>query len=351
MKLKLLSTSLLSLGIVLSGCGNSESVNEGDGKSEKEKLTIFTTIYPLEDFTKKIGGDYVEVKSVYPPNVDAHSFEPSTKDMIAMANSDLFIHTGVGIDGFAEKAAKSLEKEGVAILEGGKGINLLKSTHDDEHQHEGENIETEHHNDHEGKSTEAENHDEHEGEHADTEGHEVHNDGDFDPHLWLDPTLSIELANNIKNTLVELMPEQATVFENNFNQLKTNLEELDQDFKTTINNSKTKYILVAHAAYGYWENRYGIEQIAIGGLSPTQEPSQRELQSIIEESTEHGINYIIFEQNVEPKVAKIIQEEIGATSLSLHNLETITDQNIKQKDDYFSIMRKNLETLKTALNE
>ncbi len=158
------------------------------------------------------------------------------------------------------------------------------------------------------------------------------------------------MAKNIKNSLSTLMPEHASEFESNFNQLKSELEKLDQEFKTTIASSKTKELLVSHDAYGYWEQRYGIETIAITGLSPTQEPTQKELQAILEESSEHNIHYIIFEQNVSPKVAKIIQEELGAQSLSLHNLEAITAENIKQKDDYFSIMRKNLETIKAALN-
>lgn len=60
---------------------------------------------------------------------------------------------------------------------------------------------------------------------------------------------------------------------------------------------------------------------------------------------------MIFEQNLTPKVAEIIQNEIGTKSLTLHNLEAITEENIKQGDDYFSINRKNLETIQTALNE
>jgi zinc transport system substrate-binding protein len=326
---KLLSTSVLTFSLFLAGCGNSETVKKVEDKTEKATLTVYTTIYPLEDFTKKIGGNYVDVKSIYPPNVDAHSFEPSTKDMIALANSDLFIYTGVGIDGFAEKAAESLKEESVTILEAGEGIQLLESTHSEEHQHEGE-------------STEAEGHEQ------DEDGHDH---GDFDPHVWLDPILSIELANNIKNTLSDLLPEHATEFEANFIQLKTDLEELDQEFKMTIESSKTKYLLVSHEAYGYWEERYGIEQIAIAGLSPTQEPTQKGLQNIIEESKEHQIHYVIFEQNLSPKVSEIIQDELGAKSLTLHNLEAITEENLKQKDDYFSIMRKNLQTIKTALNE
>jgi zinc transport system substrate-binding protein len=346
---KLLSTSLLTISLILAGCEQSAKVNKFEKQKENSKLTIYTTIYPLEDFTKKIGGDFVNVKSIYPPNVDAHSFEPSTKNMISLANSDLFIYTGVGIDGFAEKAAKSLKKESVTILEAGKGIELLESTHNEEHHHEDENTEAENHN-HESEGTEDQDH---QSESAEAEAHEedVHDHGDFDPHVWLDPISSINLAENIKNTLSELKPEHAKKFESNFILLKDELEKLDQEFKTTIENSKTKYLLVAHAAYGYWEVRYGIEQIAITGLSPTQEPTQKELQNIIEESSEHNIHYVIFEQSVSPKIAKIIQEELGAKSLTLHNLESITQENINQHDDYFSIMRKNLQTIKTALND
>lgn len=49
-------------------------------KENKDTLDIYTTIYPLEDFTKKIGGEYVNVKSVYPPNVEAHTYEPRLKN-------------------------------------------------------------------------------------------------------------------------------------------------------------------------------------------------------------------------------------------------------------------------------
>ncbi|MCM3691722.1 metal ABC transporter solute-binding protein, Zn/Mn family [Neobacillus niacini] len=334
---QLVSFSVLAFGLILSGCAKTGTVNK-NAEKDKETLTVYTTIYPLQDFTKKIGGEFVDVQSIYPPNVDAHTYEPSTKEMIALANSDLFIYTGAGIEGFAEKAAETLNKEDVLVLKAAEGIELMESTHSNEHhEDEDEHAESEVH---ENEHTESEAHDE-----------EEHDHGDLDPHVWLDPILSIDLANNIKNSLSELMPGHATEFEANFKQLKNELENLDQEFKTTIESSKTKNLLVSHAAYGYWEKRYGIETIAITGLSPTQEPTQKELQAIIEESTEHNIHYVIFEQNVSPKIAKIIQEEIGAKSLSLHNLEAVTEENIKQKDDYFSIMRKNLETIKKALND
>ncbi|MFC4802015.1 metal ABC transporter substrate-binding protein [Neobacillus sp. GCM10023253] len=344
---RFVSASVLLLSLIISGCGNSKTVSTNADKKDNDKLTVYTTIYPLEDFTKKIGGEFVDVKSIYPPNVDAHSYDPSTKDMVNLANSDLFIYTGVGIEGFAEKAAEALRKEDVQILKAGEGLELIDSS--DEHQHDGDNghSDSEHHEDEHGHA------EEHQAENSESSEHheDEHHHGDVDPHVWLDPILAIDLANNIKNSLSELMPEHKAEFETNFNQLKDELEKLDQEFKTTIESSKTKYLLVAHAAYGYWEKRYGIEEIAIAGLSPTQDPTQKQLQAIIQESTEHNIHYVIFEQNVSSKVAKTIQQELGARSLTLHNLESITKENMKQNDDYFSIMRKNLKTLKTALNE
>lgn len=358
MKLKrILSSSVLIFGLIVSGCSkNAGTVSKADEKKTKENLTIYTTIYPLADFTKKIGGEFVKVSSIYPPNVDAHSYEPTTKDMVKLADSDLFIYTGVGIEGFAEKASELLKKEKVAVVKAGEGINLIASNHSHEHDHEDDKVnmdehatseEQDHEHDHDGPDHQGE-----ENNHEETDGtDDGHNHGDLDPHVWLDPILAIDLAKNIKTKLSELMPEHKTEFETNFNQLKSDLEKLDQEFKSTIDGSKTKHLLVSHAAYGYWENRYGIKQIAISGLSPTQEPTQKQLQTIIEESAAHDIRYVIFEQNLSPKVATIIQKELGAKSLTIHNLEALTDDNIKQKDDYFSIMRKNLDTLKTALNE
>ncbi|OLS37870.1 metal ABC transporter solute-binding protein, Zn/Mn family [Bacillus sp. MRMR6] len=355
---KFVYTAFLSLGLVLTGCGNMETVNKS--VEDKETITIYTTIYPLEDFTRKIGGDFVEVISIYPPNVDAHSYEPSTKDMIAISEADFFIYTGVGVEGFAAKATEALKNEDVQMVKAAEGINLIVSSNSDKHQHEDEDGHADHgqhkgeegHSDSEHHENESEHAEEHEREHVESEDHnDEHSHGDLDPHVWLDPVLSIELANNIKNALINKMPSQQDLFETNFNHLKSELEKLDQEFKTTIENSKKKSLLVSHAAYGYWEKRYGIKTIAISGLSPTQEPTQKQLQAIIIESTEHNINYVIFEQNLSMKVANMIQNELGAKSLTLHNLEAVTEQDIKENNDYFSIMQKNLETIKTALND
>jgi zinc transport system substrate-binding protein len=189
----------------------------------------------------------------------------------------------------------------------------------------------------------AEEHEEHD-EHED-EGH-----GDFNPHVWLDPIYSKEMAAVIRDSLVEKMPQNKETFNQNYQQLANELDQLHSEFESTIQDAKHRNILVTHAAFSYWEQRYGIEQISISGLSTTNEPTQRELEEIITLSDDLGLHYILFEQNVQSKLAEIVQEEIGARALPVHNLGVITKENIKDKETYFSLMEQNLESLKKALN-
>lgn len=328
----LIAISLLILFVV--GC------TQKTEKTNSDTLHIYTTIFPLEDFAKKIGGEYVKVESILPPGTDGHTFEPTTKVMTDIADSDAFIYSGSGIEGFADKVEEILKNSDVKIIKAAKGIELLankemhnhdhKDTSEDSHSHEGEN-----------------GHTKDEGE-----GH-VHggNGGLSDPHVWIDPIRSIQLAENIKNALVELKPDKKDYFEENFQKLKEELQNLDKEFKELIEKAPRKEIIVAHAAYGYWEERYGIKQLSITGLSPTEEPSQKQLTKIIDQAKKYHLKYIIFEENVTPKIAEIIKNELKAKSLVLHNLETITEKDRNANEDYFSLMRKNLETLKTALSK
>lgn len=319
---------MLALSLALAGCSNEKT----QSKEEHGLIQVYTTIFPLEDFTKKIGGEHISVTSVFPPGADAHTFEPSTKQMVEMANGDLFIYVGIGLEGFAEKAHETLEKENVKVVKVGENLDLIKHTHD-EHEEE--------------HAHEEEHHDEHEEEHAHEEHHHHH---DIDPHVWLDPLLAEQLAERIKDALIELKPEAKDDFEANFKILQNQFHELDHEMKEIVKNSQRKEIVVSHAAYGYWEKRYGIEQISISGLSPTEEPSQKELTKIIETAQKHNIHYVIFETNVSNNVANIVQSELNAEALTLHNLESITEEQAESGKDYFQLMRENMETLKKALN-
>nr|WP_202410206.1 zinc ABC transporter substrate-binding protein [Pontibacillus yanchengensis] len=334
-----------------------ENANSGD--SNTDKLTIYTTLYPLQDFTEKIGGNHVEVQSILPAGANPHTFEPTSKTMVNISKSDLFIYNGASLEAYAESISESLKNEDVSILEASNGVDLIGHTHGEEesHGHEEQSGEEESHG-HEEQSGEEESHG-HEEQPGEEENHnheeqthkeEGDNHGDKDPHVWLDPTKAIPLAENIKDQLSSLKPEAKDDFEKNFEKLEERLKNLDEQYHETIENKSQNKILVSHAAYGYWEEAYGVEQVAIAGLSPSQEPSQQQLERIIEKSKKYELEYVIFEQNVTPKIAEVIQKEIGAESLRLHNLSVLTEKDMENNEDYFSLMKKNLNTLEKALS-
>lgn len=349
-KKNLFLLSMLFISTILYGCGTQTESSAKPEQKASEKLKIYTTIYPLQDFTKKIGGEHVDVVSVFPTGVDAHTYEPTAKTMVEIAEADALIYTGAGVEGFVEAANKALQNEDVMVVKAVEGIELLAvNEHEEEHQSEG--VEEEHHeeneHEHHSEGTEEEHHEE--DHNSESHSEEEHHHGDVDPHVWLDPVLAIDLAENILHSLEQLKPEAKEDFQNNFDKLVEELQVLDQEFKSTVENASKKEILVSHAAYGYWESRYGIKQISVSGLSPTNEPSQKELETIIHTAKEHNIKYVIFEQNLSTKIAEMVKREINAEALTLHNLEAITESDQKNGYDYFDIMRKNLETLEKAL--
>ncbi|GAE36637.1 metal ABC transporter solute-binding protein, Zn/Mn family [Halalkalibacter akibai] len=374
-KLSSLFASVLILSSFLAACGGNEPVEEVQDLPEQpateepiveevETLELFTTIFPLEDFARKIGGDFVNVTNLVPVGADAHTFEPTAREMISVAEGDAFIYNGSGLEGFADALIETIEGEGVAIVEASEGIELIDyddnheahGHEEDEHGHDHDDHgheEDEHGHDHDDHGHEEDKHDHDDHGHGEDEhGHEE--DGhdhshDEDPHVWLDPILSISLAENIKNALVELLPEQEEFFTLNFEEVKAELEAIDSEFKAMVDAANKDTFLVSHAGYGYWEARYGVKQIGISGISPTNEPSQRQLQDIITFANEYGLNYVMLEQNIPTKVAEVVKDEVGAEALYLHNLEALIQEDINNDEDYFSLMRRNIEVLATAL--
>ncbi|CCG44217.1 ABC-type transport system extracellular binding protein (probable substrate zinc) [Halobacillus halophilus DSM 2266] len=338
------------LTFAMAACSEDTSSQEDDasGENKESALQIHTTVYPLQYFTEQIAGDAVEVETILPPGTDPHTYEPTTKEMVNMAEADAFIYNGAGLEGYAQKISDSLKPEDVKVLEAAKGIDLeeqghthgedsTEAEHSDEHAHEDED-----HADEEDSTS-------HEGE--EQSDHEGHDHGENDPHVWLDPIRSIQLAENIKEMLIELKPEKEEQFNQNFEKLKQKLTDLDHQFHEQLENKPKNEIIVSHAAYGYWEQAYGIEQIAVSGLSPSNEPSQKELENIIETAEAHDLNHVLFEQNVTPKVAEVVQSEIGAEPLRIHNLSVLTEEDIQDDENYISLMKQNLEKLNQALSE
>lgn len=311
---KIVPLMFITLLVILTGCGNQTSSE----KNKDTKMTIYTTIYPIQFMAERIGGESVHAETIYPPGADAHTYEPTAKTMTTIAEGDAFIYLGAGLEAFAETAANALKNEDTHLIELGTHKELFAETANEEHEH-----------------------------HSHEEGH---SHGGIDPHIWLDPLRAIEMASIIKDEMIEFSPEKEQQYTQNFEELKQDLEKLNAEFESKIASKKQKKILVSHAGYGYWEKRYGIEQIAITGLSSNSKPSQQDLIEIVETAKQYDLNHVIFEQNVSDNVSKQIQAEINGQALTIHNLAVRTEENIEQGEDYLSLMRQNIDALDKATN-
>ncbi|GAF12183.1 zinc ABC transporter, periplasmic-binding protein ZnuA [Bacillus sp. JCM 19045] len=392
----------------LSACSNT---NE-EPQNMDEQITIKTSIFPYEDWAKKIGGDYVDVENIVPIGADAHTYEPTPQEMIKVAESDVFIYNGAELEPFAESIVSAIDNHDVTTLEATSQTHLIGGTHSHEehgdqegstdegydvtiqgiedHYHTGDSVQLTvqesgewfwYINDpateadwirvnneptttlNKEASTETQQlkavqyNDEGEVERTSNsvtiliDDHEGHNHGDEDPHVWLDPLRSIEIASSIRDLLVDLMPEQADHFNDNFMELEEQFHQLDEDFRTVAETADYDTFIVSHAGYGYWENQYGIKQIGIAGISPTSEPSQTELIQTVELASSLGLQYVLFEPNITPNVAQVVQDHLNADALTIHPLEALTAEDQANEADYFSLMYDNIETLETALND
>lgn len=324
---------LTTMAISITGCASNAKQEE-----KTEPLAIYVTVYPLQFLVEAIGGETVDVQSIFPPGVDAHTYEPTSREMTQIATSDAFIYIGSSMEGFVASAADALADEAVQLIamDDYKTLFMLNDTVTDVHDEH----ETEHH-DHE-----ADTHDEHEHENHEFDQHHTHL---YNPHIWLDPLRMVEMAEIIYEHLIALHPTEKDLYEKNKTALIDLLRQLDASFTEMAATKQHKYIIVPHAAYDYWTERYGIEQIAISGISTTEEPSQKHLTEIIQKVENYDLDYVLYEQNTPNKLMDIIQEQTGVKVATIHNLAVLTDEDIANKEDYFSLMQRNIEVLDRVL--
>lgn len=277
--------------------------------------------YPLQFLAERIGGDAVTVTNLARPGAEPHDLELNPRQVGQIIDAKLIIF----LDGFQPAVDAAIEQNGgdrafdVAAVE-----PLLDATaggHDHDHGDE--------HAD--------------EGEHAD----EV-SDGAKDPHVWLDPTRLATIGDKLAERLGAVDPERAGDYTQRAATLRTELEQLDTEFTEGLKTCQRREIVVSHTAFGYLTQRYQLEQIGITGLTPEDEPSPQRLAAVTEEAREHGATTIFFETLVSPKVAETIAREVGAQTAVLDPLEGLSTEN--SEEDYLSVMRTNLETLRTALS-
>lgn len=315
----------LAIGPLSAGCGKKEA---GPINAEEKKLTVFTSFYPLYDFTRKIGGERVEVVNLLPPGAEAHDWEPGPQILGALYKGDLLIINGLGLEPWVERLAGSLEGK-IKIINTSEGIRPLRGYtghHHDDHDH-------------------GDDHNDDHGENNDD------NSNIPDPHIWLDPLLALHQAERIAEALIALDTGNARIYSENLFLFRERAEALDKAYRDALSGIKGRYFIVTHLSFAYLAERYNLTQVGISGLSPHVEPSPAQMKELVDFARKQKIQYIFQEPLSSGKLANVLASELGAQVLFLNPLEGLTEQEQAANEDYFTVMDKNLSQLKKAFTE
>ncbi|WP_053205772.1 metal ABC transporter substrate-binding protein [Jiangella muralis] len=299
-----LSTAALA-GLVLTGCGDDDNTaSGGDG------LTVAASFYPLAFVTERVAGDHATVDNLTQAGGEPHDLELTARQVGEISDADLVVY----LAGFQPSVDEAVEQnaEDRAVDVAGL-VELLD-----------------------------------EPEHGDEEDHEGHDHGDLagDPHVWLDPTNLETIASAVADRLAEADPDNADAYRANADALNADLQELDQEFETGLAQCTQRVFVVAHEAFGYLAHRYDLEQVGISGIDPDAEPSPERLAEVHDVVREEGVTTIFYERLVSPDVAETLAGDLGVQAAVLDPIEGLTDDTADQ--DYFSLMRADLEALRTA---
>lgn len=302
-----------------------------------EKLNVITTIYPLYDFAKVIGGEYANVELILKPGIDAHSFEPTPKNIIKISNSDIFFYTNMYMEPWAEKIKQNRSLKKAYIVDTSENITMYNTN---------EKLKKENcHHKHMEINCDEPNH-KHE---VNGNNHHTHS---LDPHIWLDPILAIEIVKNIRDAYIKVDEKNKEYYIENCNKYLNELTKLDNLIKNIINNSNNKIIVYAgHFAFGYFALRYGLEYVSpYEGFSPNAEPTPKKISNIINAINEHSSKYIFYENMENTKIIKTIALETNAEILPLYTIDNITKEDFNSVASYLYYMNLNILSLKKGLN-
>jgi zinc transport system substrate-binding protein len=252
-------------------------------------VTVSAAFYPLAFAAESIGAETVVVSNVTPPGAEPHDVELTPRDVERIRDADLVLYLGGGFQPAVEQAAEEADGEVVDALE---GLELL------------------------------------------------HAEGAADPHVWLDPRRYAGVARRIGDALGR--PAAAARFADR-------LAALDGEFRRGLRSCARRQLVTSHIAFAYLADRYGLEQVAISGVSPEAEPTPRELEDAVERVRESGATTIFVEPLVAPDLAKTVAREAGVATSTLDPIEGLGDEQLARGEDYFTIMRANLAALRHAL--
>ncbi|HDS11736.1 MAG TPA: hypothetical protein ENN77_02410 [Candidatus Wirthbacteria bacterium] len=308
-----------------------------------DQVRIVTSLFPLYDLAKQIGGSQVDVQLLLPPGVDAHSYEPSPADIMRIDQADLFIYTGEAMEPWVGKILSSLSNQELVIMGASAGLHLVELDYDHEHDHEIESNQA---------LSDLDEHAEDllDHHHDNEDRHHKHDQHGVDPHIWLDFGYLQIIAAQIGEQLQEIDSNQADLYVARTSELLKQLNGLDTAYRETLSTCQTQKIYYGgHYAFGYLASRYDLDYQSTQGFIPEAEPTAQDLAVMIEQIKEHDLKYVFYEELDSPKIAELIANETDAQLLKLNPGQNLSRQAFDSGIGFIEIMEANLANLALGL--
>ena len=288
---------LAALCLLLTGCGGTNTAGGGKDGS----FHIVTSFYPMYVATINItqGVDGVTVTNMTKPQTGClHDYQLMTEDMKTLEKADAFVINGAGMESFLDKVVE--QQKNLKIIDASKGIELLKD------------------------------------------------DDEENPHVWLSVTDAILQVKNIAEQLKAADPKHADAYEKNAAAYIKKLEALKAEMHAELDTVPNKDIVTFHEAFPYFAKEFGLNIISVVEREPGTEPTPAELQATIEQVKKLPVKVLFTEPQYSPSAAETIARETGAKIYTLDPVVT-GEANDQALNAYIDTMKKNMETLKTAL--
>ena len=323
----LLVAAMATLGI--SAC-RKENSNQETKVQKDSDMKVVTTIFPEYDWVRQIAGeeaDQMDITMLLDNGVDLHSYQPTAEDIMKVSDCDLFVYVGGESDAWVDDALKQAKNKDMQVV---NLLDVLGNSVKEEEVIEG---------------MEPEEEEEEGGEEEEPE---------YDEHVWLSVKNAEVLSKAIADALEKADPDHKDVYQENVSAYSEKLKNLDAKYQEVVDGASQKTLLFGDRfPFRYLVDDYGLSYYAaFVGCSAESEASFETISFLANKVDELGLKDIMAIENSNQKIAKTIIEntkEKNQKILTVDSMQSTTSDDVKNGTTYLSVMEKNLEVLKEAL--
>lgn len=298
---------------VLAACGNENSSGDLEGNSD-ERLQVVTSFTMIADMVEQIGGDFVSIHNLVPTGTDPHEYEPLPDDIKKATDADVLFYNGLnlegGKDGWFFKMIDSVGQDEGKIFSLTERVEPMYI------------------------------------------GREDGIDEEINPHSFIDPAVGIMMAEDLRDALIAVDPENEDFYKESGNHYVERLEEILADYEEKINEipEDNRILVTSERAYQYLAARFGLKEAFIWEIDTEENGSPQQIKSLVNYLKEHDVPSLFVESNVDSRPMETVSNESG---IPIYEKAIYSDEIGKkgsEVDTYVKYLKYNIEVIVDGLS-